>query len=174
MCGKIGKTNQFIERYLSHRDEVDYLCKEIHKIHSVHLSCKNGCSTCCMNFSIFPLEFIAIKSFLTDQTPEIGDTIPEEACPFLVNNSCTIYQHRPIICRTQGLPLLFTGEEGWELSACELNFTHFDFSEFNLQNTFPQDKFNSKLYLLNKDYIESLPGLPYNSLDLTELRLLIS
>ena len=126
-----------------------------------------------MNFSVFPLEFFAIKHFLTSQPLPNTKLESEEACPFLVKDACTIYDHRPIICRTQGLPLLFTGDEGWEISACELNFTDFDFSEFDIENTFPQDKFNSKLFLLNKEYIESLPGKPYRPLDLIELRLLL-
>jgi hypothetical protein len=123
-----------------------------------------------MNFSVFPLEFFAIKHFLQKNIPQTANPESDDCCPFLVGDACTIYDHRPIICRTQGLPLLFTGDEGWELSACELNFTDFDFSKFDTENTFPQDKFNSKLYLLNKEYIESLPGKPYGTLDLLELR----
>lgn len=168
-----SETNQYFERYLSLRAEVDSLCKDLTEAHSDHLSCKKGCSSCCMDFSVFPLEFFAINHFLNRKTPDIARPESEEACPFLVKDACTIYDHRPIICRTQGLPLLFTGDEGWELSACELNFTNFDFSEFDTENTFPQDKFNSKLYLINKEYIESLPGKPYGALELLELRTLL-
>ena len=168
-----SETNQYLERYLSLRAEVDSLCKDLTEVHSDHLSCKKGCSSCCMNFSMFPLEFFAINHFLNRKTLEIAKPELEEACPFLVKDACTIYDHRPIICRTQGLPLLFTGDEGWELSACELNFTNFDFSEFGAKNTFSQDKFNSNLYMLNKEYIELLPGKSYKSLDLISLRSLI-
>ena len=66
-----------------------------------------------------------------------------------------MYESRPIICRTHGLPLLFMNDEQWELSACELNFTEFDDEEFKEENTFPQDTFNSKLFMINKRFVES-------------------
>ncbi len=161
-----------LEKYLALRAEVDKLCNQLLAVHAKHLECKKGCSSCCMNFSIFPIEFFAIKHFFNGLSPEIATFVAGEACKFLVNDACTIYDHRPIICRTQGLPLLFTGDEGWELSACELNFANFDFSEFDVENTFPHDKFNSKLYLLNNEYLESLAGNRVKSEELVELRLL--
>jgi hypothetical protein len=62
------------------------------------------------------------------------------------------------------------GEDGWEVSACELNFTNYDFEKFTGQNTFPQDKYNSRLYLINKEFIASLPGKPYQPLELIPMR----
>jgi len=166
--------NHFLRKYINLRNEVDSLCKKLVAQHRHQIECKKGCSSCCMNFSVFPLEFFALKHFLQENFRQNLKSQSDDGCPFLDEDACTIYEYRPIICRTQGLPLLFTGEEGWELSACELNFNDFDFSEFETENTFPQDKFNSKLYLLNKDYVESLPNLPYKSLELLELRLLVS
>jgi len=62
------------------------------------------------------------------------------------------------------------GEEEWELSACELNFTQFDFDDFDEDNTFPQDKYNSRLFMLNRAFVDSLPGKPYGPVDLIPLR----
>ena len=44
-----------------------------------------------------------------DISVEIGET---ERCGLLDNHQCSIYNSRPIICRTHGMPLLNTDENG--------------------------------------------------------------
>jgi uncharacterized protein len=157
---------EFIQQYLALRDEIDGRCAELHNEHASHLQCRAGCDMCCMNFGILPLEFEAIKELAGEELKKGQPVNNEDDCPFLVNHQCAIYQWRPIICRTQGLPLLFMGEEEWELSACELNFTDFDFDEFTEENTFPQDTYNSRLFMLNRRFVDSLPGKPYGPVEL--------
>ena len=51
----------------------------------------------------------------------------DEPCPVLdpATGTCDLYQHRPILCRTFGPPLLTPGEDGeTNLATCELCFTH--------------------------------------------------
>jgi Fe-S-cluster containining protein len=158
------------KEYLQLRNELDARCAELYALHAPHLNCEEGCDMCCMDFSIFPLEVDAIKAQAGEALKNGVTPAAEGECPFLVNHSCVIYPARPMICRTQGLPLLYMGEENWELSTCELNFTDFDFDEFTQENTFPQDRFNSRLFMLNKKYIETLPGRPYKPTDLIPLR----
>lgn len=43
------------------------------------------------------------------------------ACPALVEGRCAIYEHRPVICRKYGMPLLHPDNPG-RVFACELNF----------------------------------------------------
>jgi Fe-S-cluster containining protein len=103
----------------------------------------------------------------------MNNSASDDDCIFLNNHKCTIYEARPIICRTHGLPLLFVGEQGnWELSACELNFTTFNLERFNEENTFPQDKFNSKLFMLNKAFIKEFKDVEYGEFDLIPLKTL--
>jgi uncharacterized protein len=162
-----------IKNYLALREELDARCASLYKLHAQHLKCREGCDQCCMDFGIFPVEYFAIKEQAGQDLKKGQNSNSETACPFLVDHRCVIYDARPMICRTQGLPLLFMGDEGWELSACELNFTAFDFEKFISKNTFPQDKYNSRLYLINKEFIESLPGKPFQPLELLPLRKLI-
>ncbi|MBW6499055.1 MAG: YkgJ family cysteine cluster protein [Bacteroidales bacterium] len=159
-----------INKYLALREELDAHCERLYKFHALHLNCREGCDQCCMDFGIFPVEYLAIKEQAGSDLGKGQKPDSETACPFLVDHRCVIYHARPMICRTQGLPLLFMGEDGWELSACELNFTAFDFEKFTSKNTFPQDKYNSRLYLINKEFIESLPGKPYQPLELIPMR----
>lgn len=146
--------------------------------HSSHMKCKAGCDLCCMDYGILPVEFFSILDELKTgkfqkvalkETPE-----DENSCPFLQNHVCAIYKSRPVICRTHGLPLLFTNEDGeWQLSACELNFTQFNFEKFTTENTYPQDKYNSKLFLLNRDFINEYEAESFEEFDLIPLKKLI-
>lgn len=165
--------NKVIESYLSLRDEIDNRCRELYDLHAPHLRCKAGCDMCCMDFSILPVEYHAIKELAGEDLKKGQPAAKKGECPFLVNHRCTIYQVRPVICRTQGLPLLFMGEENWELSACELNFTDFDFADFTEENTFPQDRYNSKLYMINKRFTESFPEKNYDPTDLLPISSLL-
>lgn len=155
------------EKYEQLRDEIDQLSNQLSSLHKGHMQCKKGCDLCCMNYSLLPVEYYAIKEQLKDQ-PIKSENCEEDACTFLINHECQIYENRPIICRTHGLPLLFMNDEQWELSTCELNFTEFDDEDFDSENTFPQDKFNSKLFILNKTFIKE-NNLPYSDFDLIPL-----
>ena len=147
--------------------EVDQSVKDLSEQHKNHMLCKKGCDMCCMDYSVFPVEYMAIKEALNTNEVDRHESV-DGTCIFLKNHECQIYESRPIICRTHGLPLLFMNDDQWELSACELNFTEFDDEEFTEDNTFPQDTFNSKLFMINKQFIES-NGLEYSNFDLLEI-----
>lgn len=126
-----------------------------------------------MDFSIFPVEFYSIFEEIKDKIPEYNNVADDEECLFLVKGLCSIYESRPLICRTHGLPLLSMGEDEWELNHCELNFKESP-PEFNESNTFPQDRYNSKLFMLNRRFIRSYKGHNYKELELIPLRELVN
>ncbi len=170
--------NYFAE-YSALTEEIDAVSLKLEKQHARHLSCKSGCDLCCMDYSIFPVEFFAILNDLKSAGFVKSNIYAEQdpecvSCVFLKNHRCTIYTSRPVICRTHGLPLLYANDDGeWELSACELNFKHFDFDEFSTKNTFAQDKFNSKLFLLNKKFIADFKEKKFAEFDLIPLKKLL-
>ncbi|HBL77578.1 MAG: hypothetical protein A2W90_03305 [Bacteroidetes bacterium GWF2_42_66] len=162
------------EKYIALRNDIDRLSARLFTLHKKHVQCKKGCDLCCMDYSIFPVEFHYIKNKLASEgMPSVSKPEDENTCIFLKNHECTIYEHRPVICRTHGLPFLYVNSETeeWELSACELNFT--DFNDFDAKNTFPQDKFNSRLFLLNEEFIKSPVMQQYGKFDLVPIRELI-
>lgn len=93
------------------KDQNEYIC------------CKEGCSHCCTSgeypCSFLELDYLATGfSFLPEATQNIiyGNIkkIKEEksnftgkhflyTCPFLIDNKCSIYNHRMLVCRTFGL-----------------------------------------------------------------------
>ena len=121
------------------------------------MQCKNGCSQCCyVSLSVFNIEAQLIKDWFTALKPSEKEVLkekwltpaqrkdnffgePKESCPFLVNESCTIYEVRPIICRTQGLPLKFVLEKEVAVDACPLNFED---TELELGDCLDLDKLN--------------------------------
>lgn len=150
-----------LDNYKALRDEIDNVTVKLWDEHQNNMACKKGCDNCCLNFDVFPVEFDYIKqqveilypSVLNQEKPkEIG-----EKCFFLKDHQCTIYEARPIICHTHGYPLLYMNETGdqWELSHCELNFTMVDEDYFNEENCYKQDTFNSRLFMMNKEYIKT-------------------
>jgi len=149
----------FIDSYYQLRKQIDDRAKELSQLHTDHLKCRKGCDSCCESIHVFPLEFSAIKRELKLQ----GRGLPvrkfnkfRKSCVFLKDGACSIYYSRPIICRTQGLPLMYQNlsGKGYEISHCQLNFTAFDLSNFTVDNSMYMPDFNSKLFLLNKEYVE--------------------
>lgn len=105
--------------------------------HSSLMSCSDGCDACChTSFSLFSWEAELIISWYQDLGSEDQNVlrqlwhtdqplgldplgIESAPCPFLYDKRCSIYPARPIICRTQGLPLMIDGR----VDCCPLNFT---------------------------------------------------
>jgi hypothetical protein len=48
---------------------------------------------------------------------------PDGECPLLDGGLCLLYQVRPIICRTHGMPVLIRSEQGAAVDYCPLNFS---------------------------------------------------
>lgn len=168
-----------LKTYYALRDEIDTYVNYLNDEHSNHMVCKKGCDLCCLDFDVFPVEFEAIKKQIEKEYPEVLNQEMQEqnkgACAYLKNHACTIYTARPIICRTHGFPLVNMNKAGdqWELSFCHLNFTDVDDEYFDDENIFEQDTYNSKLYLINKEYLAANPQLEYAEKDLVPLKSLL-
>ena len=86
--------------------KIDAESLRLSSIHSKRLQCRRGCSSCCVDdITVFEIEADNIRqhhqTLLETATPH-----PPGACAFLDDDgACRIYQQRPYVCRTQGLPL---------------------------------------------------------------------
>ncbi|PIE34413.1 hypothetical protein CSA56_07695 [candidate division KSB3 bacterium] len=93
-----------------------------------YMQCSKGCASCCILETVVPLEAHVIASHQPASTfhrrPEEQEFHEEKPCIFLDHHECTIYDIRPIICRTHGLPLQYPDREGIDI--CPLNFVSFD------------------------------------------------
>lgn len=104
---------------------IAYLTQKLNKFFEAqkpYIFCKKGCSKCCKNgqypFSKLEYEFIMIGfsklpcELQKKITEKISKLKSEKknfngeftyVCPFLINNVCSVYEFRGIICRSFGL-----------------------------------------------------------------------
>ncbi|MDB4945828.1 MAG: hypothetical protein JWP97_5362 [Labilithrix sp.] len=105
----------------------DELVAPVVAAHRERLQCRAGCNACCSDdLSVFTIEAAVIRrhhaALLATELPHA-----EGACAFLgAEGECRIYEHRPYVCRTQGLPLrwLERDDDGEAVEArdvCPLN-----------------------------------------------------
>jgi RimJ/RimL family protein N-acetyltransferase/Fe-S-cluster containining protein len=91
--------------------EVDEGTRSLEAIHRDRLRCRPGCCFCCVDeITVFEIEAERIQR----HHPELlatGEPHPVGGCAFLDDDgACRIYEHRPYVCRTQGLPLRWEDE----------------------------------------------------------------
>ncbi len=86
--------------------EVDRLADRLRALHGARLRCERGCHTCCVDgVTVFAVEAENIRRHHAERLAQASPH-PEGGCAFLDDaGACRIYQHRPYVCRTQGLPL---------------------------------------------------------------------
>ena len=99
---------------------IAYLNKKLENFfeqQSPYIFCKKGCSKCCQNgeypFSKLEFNFLMIgfsklpdetKQIILNKVANIKKSNPKTyECPFLINNECSVYDFRGIICRSFGL-----------------------------------------------------------------------
>ncbi|HIV70901.1 MAG TPA: YkgJ family cysteine cluster protein [Candidatus Aquabacterium excrementipullorum] len=84
------------------------LMEEVGALRSEHVSCKAGCSACCRTI---PVEISDLEArHIAAATGRAAAALPpgrhtalgqvDTPCPFLVENRCSIYEHRPYSCRS--------------------------------------------------------------------------
>ena len=125
-----------------------------------YVCCKEGCSLCCEsgNYPITNLEAEFLKEGYTSLPEELKKEIslkitklkenPQEMyeCPFLINKRCSVYEHRPLICRTFGV-LSSKSSGGYTVPFCQeegLNYADVYIGE---KRTFDWDKIKEKGYI---------------------------
>lgn len=91
-----------------------------------HLFCRKGCSGCCILESVCSVEAFILSKALASCPPQFlsqlissADKEKNEQCVFLQSGGCSLYAHRPVICRTHGYPILIDGK----IDYCPKNFT---------------------------------------------------
>ncbi len=107
--------------------EVDRVAAPIAARLGRRLRCGPGCTDCCVDdLTVFEVEAERIR-WGGGQVLRKGSPGPEGACAMLDGDgNCRVYDHRPYVCRTQGLPLrwfeeLEPGDWAEYRDICQLN-----------------------------------------------------
>lgn len=168
--------NKAIEEYRRLRDDVDRKAAELMEVHRERLCCRALCSDCCVNLTVWPVEFFSIVEEL--KATKWPRPVWDEAasCGLLKDGLCQIYPYRPIICRTHGLPLVYLHDEDrpdeYAISFCEKNFVGVDIETFVFtpDNTLHLDEMNERLARINLGYLEEGAGAGFENRRRIELR----
>jgi Fe-S-cluster containining protein len=118
-----------LENYFQLVNRVDELCRNVEEVLREHIKCAAGCSSCCKAITLFPVEAAAIRMGVEALPEEEAEIVRRHAaeggegdtCPLLYDHRCLIYPFRPIICRTHGLPILFTDDGKRRVDYCPSN-----------------------------------------------------
>jgi len=96
---------------LLHR-EIDAPAANLAHTHADRLVCPPGCNQCCLDgMTVFEIEAEHIRRHHAGLLAA-GRPHPDGACAFLDGQgTCRIYPHRPYVCRSQGLPLRWLGDD---------------------------------------------------------------
>jgi Fe-S-cluster containining protein len=145
--------------------KIDERCNEIYAAYQQHIVCQKGCCTCCRLMSVFAVEAAAVSLALSRLPHETllrlrqnADTHPDsEICPLLEKGACAVYESRPVICRTHGLPILVLQNGRHEADFCPLNFQNL--SSFPSQAMIDIEKLNRMLFAINGVFIAEFPEI---------------
>lgn len=121
---------KYLQNYTALLIKVNALITGITAKYSTHISCQKGCDSCCRHLSLSLVEGVAIAVAVAELPQAKADYLRQKArtatadgpCPVLENGECAIYSHRPIICRTHGLPILIVEEKRQRVDFCPKNF----------------------------------------------------
>lgn len=156
-----------LENYRQLVGRVDALCRRIEATYGRHLACRKGCDSCCRHLRLFPVEGVALARALAGQDPGLVARIRERArkatpdgpCPLLEEGACLLYAARPMICRTHGLPLIFSEGEGRRVDFCPQNFQ--GLSSLPASAVVDLDLLNATLATINELFVaEAYQGEP--------------
>lgn len=109
-------------------EKVDAHCAKVAADFGGMIACRRGCDGCCRRLSLFPVEAAALTEGFSRLTAAEREHIltlaqkAEDGCPLLHEGLCLLYELRPLICRSHGLPLLIEEEGEQRVDFCPLNF----------------------------------------------------
>jgi len=161
----MSKQNSYLN-YVQLLSKVDEWFDAMFRRHEKHFSCARGCFGCCKSgLSVLPVEADYIK-YWVKKNPEVEQKLKSSElmgsnpafCEFIDHDGgCSIYEARPIICRSHGTPVSFlddaTGSERRDV--CPLNFRGTDIESLAASDLLSLDKVNTLLSLINRQFLQS-------------------
>lgn len=144
-------------KYKEFSQRIDEKFLEIKNKYPESFSCQKGCHSCCKaGLTINAVEKKSIQDFFDkdpEKLPKIQKLIRiKDRCGFLNSaGECSIYEVRPVVCRTHGAPIQFKdpikNEESFR-DTCPLNFTKNPIGELPANFVLNLDTINTLLALL--------------------------
>ncbi len=140
--------------------KIDDHILHLEKSYPDDIACKKGCDDCCKSLTLFPVEafclsFAFVKASKSSQDQVIQKIENQDGtCPLLINNSCALYQARPIICRTHGYPITMKKDTKIQIDFCPKNFKKT--ATFPKEVLLSLEQLNATLIAINQYFLESI------------------
>lgn len=164
-----------------HYDElsrkVDAFFARVDSRHPGEVACASGCTDCCKpGLSITGVEALAIREALSAMDADRRQSLRERArrvatetdaagsCAALdPSGLCAVYEARPLVCRSHGLPLRFAAEEASVtgtrrlpvLDACFRNFTERALSSIPADCVLDQQNLSTTLAAIDASFADA-------------------
>jgi hypothetical protein len=109
--------------------KVDAFFARVTERHGTDMQCQTGCSDCChVRLTITGVEAAAIRAHVagwpSDRRQDLATLGPTDRCAALdPAGRCKIYQARPLVCRSHGVPIRMRRGTLPVVQACHRNFT---------------------------------------------------
>lgn len=164
-----GDLDAALAPYRALLGQVDQLCVRIGTTFPDQIACRAGCAACCTLQGVLPVEAASL-ALAWRQLPaaeaaalqaRLLAATDEAFCPLLSDDRCPLYDARPIICRTHGLPLLIEEGGSRRVDRCPLNFT--GLATLPGSAIIALDKLNQALVIANRHFLTACcpdGGLP--------------
>jgi len=110
--------------------KVDAFFARVTTRHGTDMQCQTGCSDCChVRLTITAVEAAAIRALVAGWSSEarrsLAPTGPTDRCAALDGSGrCKIYEARPLVCRSHGVPIRLRRGALPVVQTCHRNFTH--------------------------------------------------
>ena len=165
------------EQYQRLVARVDAFGQAISQRYPTQVTCHAGCDGCCyQQFTVFPVEAYHLAQAVTALAPEARQHLlarlqqidpwhvidTPQPCVLLEHGRCSLYDHRPLICRIHGFPVSSTmieRSDDEQRDCCPLNFTAVPLRDIMPQAVYNLDLVNQTLAAINHLFVQE-SGLP--------------
>lgn len=141
------------------RHKVDHHAARVERDQAPHFACRRGCDGCCQTErTVSDVEYHALRDAIADLPESERSRLSTDTdhCSLLLDGACAVYEERPLICRSHGLPLVMEGQ----LDVCPLNFTDASLEELPLDQVLNVDSVTAVLVAVNALYCKEQDGDP--------------
>jgi hypothetical protein len=110
--------------------KVDAFFARVADRHGADMACASGCSDCChVRLTVTRVEAAAIRALVAGwpaaRRADLADLGPADRCAALDGaGRCKIYDARPLVCRSHGVPIRLRRGALPVVESCYRNFTH--------------------------------------------------
>jgi hypothetical protein len=160
------------EQYQRLVARVDAFGQAVSQRYPTQITCHAGCDGCCyQQLTVFPVEAYHLAQAVAALPLEVRQRLLARLqqadpwrvvetpmpCVLLEHGRCSLYSHRPLICRSHGLPIASTMIErpdGGQRDCCPLNFTDVPLSDIVPQAVYNLDLVNHTLAAINYLFVQ--------------------